>query len=100
MMVDMQPNEEEDDVEMDIEPSEEAIPEISFHALASTAHPQTVRVIGRVGNKDLTVLINEGSTHTLIDQSVVTKLALQVVHDKTFKVTVSNNKVIKCTGRC
>jgi len=38
-MVDVQPNEEEDDVDMDIKPSEEAIPEISFHALACTTHP-------------------------------------------------------------
>jgi len=61
-MVNVQPNEEEDDVEMDIEPSEEAIPEISFHALAGTTHPQTFHVIERVGNKELSVLIDEGST--------------------------------------
>jgi len=58
MMVDVQPNEEETDVDMDIELVEEAIPEISFHALAGTAHPQTFRVIGKVGNKELTVLID------------------------------------------
>jgi hypothetical protein len=27
------------DMDMDIEPSEEATPEISFHALVGTAHP-------------------------------------------------------------
>jgi hypothetical protein len=31
---------------------------------------------------------------------VVTKLGLQVVRGKTFKVTVDNKDVIECTGRC
>jgi hypothetical protein len=67
MMVDVQPNEEENDVDMDIESAEEALPEISFHALAGTAHPQTFRVTGKVGNKELIVLIDGGSTHNFID---------------------------------
>jgi hypothetical protein len=100
MMVEVQPNEEENDLDMDIESAEEAIPEISFHALAGTAHPQTFRVIGRVGNKELIVLIDGGSTHNFIDQSVVTKLGLQVVRGKTFKMIVGNKEVIECTRRC
>ena len=100
MMVEVQPNEEENDVDMDIELAEEATPEISFHALDGTAHPQTFRVIGRVGNKELTVLIDGGSIHNFIDQSVVIKLGLQVVRGKTFKVTVGNKEVIECTEHC
>lgn len=57
-------------------------------------------VIGRVGNRDLTVLIDGGSTHNFIDQSVVTKLGLLVVRGKIFQVTVGNKEIIKCTGRC
>ena len=76
MMVDVQPYEQEDDVDMDIESFEEAIPEISFHALAGTTHLQTFHIIRRVGKRDLTVLIDGGSTHNFIDQSVVTKLGL------------------------
>ena len=49
MMVDVQPNEQEDDLDMNIESSKEAIPEISFHALAGPTHPHTFRVIRRVG---------------------------------------------------
>jgi hypothetical protein len=89
------------DVDMDIENNgEEAIPEISFHALAGTNHPQTFRVIGKVGNKEVTVLIDGGSTHNFIDQAVVTKLALPVIRDKVFRVTVGNKEIIECTGRC
>ncbi|KAK4844243.1 hypothetical protein QYF36_017987 [Acer negundo] len=45
MMVDALPKDGMDDVDMDIKSTEEAIPEISFHVLAGTTHPQTFRVI-------------------------------------------------------
>jgi len=89
------------DIDMEIEDTaDEAIPEISFHALAGTTHPQTFRVIGKVGNKALTVLIDGGSAHNFIDQAVVTKLGLPVIRDKVFRVTVGNKEIIECTGRC
>ncbi|XP_057484986.1 uncharacterized mitochondrial protein AtMg00860-like [Actinidia eriantha] len=42
--------------------------EISFHAIARTEHPQTLRVVGKLKNNALTVLIDGGSTHNFIDQ--------------------------------
>jgi hypothetical protein len=89
------------DIDMEIENIvDEAIQKISFHALAGMTHPQTFRVIGKVGNKDLTVLIDGGSTHNFIDQAIVTKLGLSVIRDKVFRVTVGNKEIIECTGRC
>ena len=43
------------------------MPEISFHAIAGTDHPQTIRVIGKLKNKHVTVLIDGGNTHNFID---------------------------------
>jgi hypothetical protein len=100
MMVDVQQKEEGDDVDMEIVTPEEDIPEISFHALVGTNHPQTFRVIGRVGNTAVTVLIDGGSTHNFIDQSTTTKLGLHVIRGKTIQVTVGNKEIIECTGRC
>ncbi|KAL5856752.1 hypothetical protein ACOSQ3_004210 [Xanthoceras sorbifolium] len=101
MMEDVQPGGDADDVDMEIEAtSEEAIPEISFHALAGTIHPQTFRVIGRIGNRELTVLIDRGSTHNFLNQMVVTIFGLPVIRDKVFQVTVGNKEIIECTGRC
>ncbi|KAL5775655.1 hypothetical protein ACOSP7_013212 [Xanthoceras sorbifolium] len=85
---------------MDIEPPNKAIPEISFHALAGTAHPQTFRVIRKIGNRELIVLIDGGSTHNFIDQSIVTRFGLPIVHDKVFQVTVGNKEIIESAGRC
>lgn len=44
---------------------------ISFHAIAKTDHPQTLRVQEALKNRDLIVLIKGGNTHNFIDQSIV-----------------------------
>ncbi|KAL6340300.1 hypothetical protein AAG906_040737 [Vitis piasezkii] len=67
-----------EDIEGDqLEPEPyDALPEISFHAIAGTKHPQTIRVLGKLKNKNVTVLINGGSTHNFIDQAIVSKFGL------------------------
>ncbi|KAL5787255.1 hypothetical protein ACOSP7_004204 [Xanthoceras sorbifolium] len=73
---------------------------MSFHALAGTNHPQTFRVIGKLRNKEAVILIDGGSSHNFIDQSVVSKFGLPVVRDQTLQVMVGNKEIITCTGRC
>lgn len=63
----------------------EVIPEISFHAIAGTSHPQTIRVLGKLQNKDFMVLIDGGSTHNFIDQSIVAQYNMPMVENKEFK---------------
>jgi hypothetical protein len=46
------------------------------------------------------MLIDWGSTHNFIEQSVVTKFGLQVVCGKSVQVTVRNKEIIECTRRC
>lgn len=80
--------------------TQETIPEISFHAMAGTKHPQTIRVSGKLKNKEVTVLIDGGSTHNFIDQSIVSKFRLPVVRDKKLQVMVTNREKIECVGQC
>ena len=61
-------------------PSPEDIPKISFHVIAE--HPQTLRVMGNLRNKSVTVLIDGGNTHNFINQAVVTKFGLLVNQSK------------------
>ncbi|KAK0608629.1 hypothetical protein LWI29_033588 [Acer saccharum] len=101
MIEDLSPTDEPNSSESTTEPTEEEfIPEISFHAIAGTTHPQTLRVVGKLRNREVTVLIDGGSTHNFIDQSVVTKLGLPMVRDQTFQVMVANREKINCAGRC
>ncbi|KAL5777367.1 hypothetical protein ACOSP7_010293 [Xanthoceras sorbifolium] len=101
MIEDHQPTQEDDSNEDQREFNlDEQIPKISFHAIAGTNHPQTMRVIGKLGNKDITILIDGGSTHNFLDQSVVTRFGLLVERDQTFQVMVVNRERINCAGRC
>ncbi|KAL5782524.1 hypothetical protein ACOSP7_007553 [Xanthoceras sorbifolium] len=77
----------------------ESMPEISFHAIVGTEHLQTLRLQGRLKGRTVTVLVDGRSTHNFVDQSLVTKYGLPMIHDKTFQVMVANREKIDCTGR-
>nr|TKR58079.1 hypothetical protein D5086_0000328630 [Populus alba] len=96
------PQTEIEDVEInqpDLEPSE-FLPEISFHAITGTEHPQTLRVPGKLKSKNVTVLIDGGSTHNFIDQALVSRFGLLVTQGKQLQVMVANREKIKCAGQC
>ncbi|KAL5819887.1 hypothetical protein ACOSQ4_023729 [Xanthoceras sorbifolium] len=78
----------------------EIIPEISFHTMTDTSHPQTIRLMEKLKNRDITVLVNGRSTHNFIDQTVVSKLGLPLVCDTTFQVMMANKEKIDCSGKC
>ena len=58
--------------------------------MARTHHTQTMRVEGKLKNKIITVLIDGGSTHNFIDQSIAMKFYLLVIQNKKFQVMVAN----------
>jgi len=78
----------------------EATPEISFHVIASAEHPQTIRVLGKLQNKSLIMLIDGGSTHNFIDQAIATRFGLPIVRDRKLQVVVANRERVECTGHC
>jgi hypothetical protein len=81
-------------------PDTESILKISFHAISRTNHHQTIRVIGKLKNQNITVLIDGGNTHNFLDQSVASRLGLLVTCDKKFRVIVANHEKIECSGQC
>lgn len=91
------PPEQEEDME---EEYADAMPEISFHAIAGCNHPQTLRVIGTFKNKPITILIDSGSSHNFIDQNVVTWFGLSVERRKQLQFMVANTNHIKCLSQC
>ena len=90
-------NSEEDQLEAELT---EVTPEISFHAIAGAEHPQTIRVLGKLQNKSLIVLIDGGSTHNFIDQAIATRFGLPIVKDRKLQVVVANRERVECAGRC
>ncbi|KAJ0482832.1 putative nucleotidyltransferase, Ribonuclease H [Helianthus annuus] len=99
MISDTTEDEEEQLVEASGEQTEETQAEISFHAISGTILPQTLRLSGRIKNKDVVVLVDGGSTHNFIDKALVDRLGLIVNHDVKFEVVVANCEKLVCTGR-
>ncbi|VFQ65141.1 unnamed protein product [Cuscuta campestris] len=85
-------------VEEPIEPADQVaeilpqndMPEVSFHAITGTMHPQTIRLMGKIGNKQVMVIVDGGSTHNFIEHSLVTRFGLVIHREETFEVMVAN----------
>ena len=71
--------------------SEEALkPIISLHALLGTEDSQTMRLHGKVKNMRVVVLVDSGSTHNFVDQSVVKRGGLYTTAVNGISVSVAN----------
>ncbi|KAL5767270.1 hypothetical protein ACOSQ2_014053 [Xanthoceras sorbifolium] len=68
--------------------------------MSGTMHPQTIWVVGKLRKKEIILLIDGGSTHNFIDQTVAGKFGLPIIRDKKFQVMVGNKERIEYTGRC
>ncbi|KAJ8765349.1 hypothetical protein K2173_012046 [Erythroxylum novogranatense] len=68
--------------------------------MSGTSHPQMLWAIGKLKNRDVTVLIDGGSTHNFIDEAVATKFSISIVSDKCFQVMVGNGDKMECKGCC
>ncbi|KAJ8752156.1 hypothetical protein K2173_003764 [Erythroxylum novogranatense] len=78
----------------------EEVPEISLHAIAGMEHPQTIQLAGTLKGMDVTILVDSGSTHNFVDQSIVKLCGLTVAKDQTLRVMVANRDQITCQGMC
>lgn len=76
---------------------EESAP-ISATALSGASHPKTIQLRALVGNKVVLILVDSGSTHTFVDQSLLDKIS--VTAEKLVQpmpVKVANGNIVTCT---
>jgi len=52
--------------------------ELSLHAMEGSSSPRTIRLLGHVNKKLVSILLDTGSTHNFIDPRVVQRTGLQV----------------------
>ena len=60
-------------------------------------HP--VRVTAKIGNHEVVVFIDSGSTHNFINAKVANLLHLPVIPTESFIVQVANGQRLQCQGR-
>jgi hypothetical protein len=74
-------------------------PEISLHAITGSNHPKTIRIIGKIGNQRVVILIDSGSTHNFLDSSIVQHSQLPLVKENQIRVQIANGDHIVSEGK-
>ncbi|KAL4555486.1 hypothetical protein LXL04_038106 [Taraxacum kok-saghyz] len=59
-----------------------------------------LRITGYIDNKPITILIDSGSTHNIVQPRIVHHLRLPTVPVRAFPVMVGNGAQLQCTGFC
>ncbi|XP_073359923.1 uncharacterized protein [Aegilops tauschii subsp. strangulata] len=71
---------------------------ISVTALSGAAHPNTIQLRALVGNQVVLILMDSGSTHTFVDQALLSRISVTVDQlSQPMKVKVANGEVVQCT---
>lgn len=71
---------------------------ISVTALSGASHPKTIQLRALVGNQVVLVLVDSGSTHTFVDQELLSRIS--VIADKLshpLQVKVANGDLVTCS---
>ena len=73
---------------------------ISLHALMGTEGCQTMRLMGKIKKQVVVMLINSGSTHNFIDQTMAKKLKCSTTLVTGVSVTVANGDILQAQEMC
>ncbi|KAL5850318.1 hypothetical protein ACOSQ4_008331 [Xanthoceras sorbifolium] len=102
--------EDEEDQEIDTEieeVQEEFVPEIckeemsiSHHALTGCAGLQTIRLRGKVKHREITILVDSGSTHNFLDPNTAQLTGVEIEETETLWVTVGGGGKISSKAKC
>ncbi|XP_022041106.1 uncharacterized protein LOC110943680 [Helianthus annuus] len=71
-------------------------PQISIHALTGMVSYSTMKVVGTIGNKQLRILIDSGSTHNFVNESLAKKLKCPLKPIDSVTIGVANGNEIVC----
>ncbi|RZC65112.1 hypothetical protein C5167_008797 [Papaver somniferum] len=94
----------DDDVEIEVEEigddQDDEVTEISLHAISSSQTPETMRVMGKLGLKPVTVLIDSGSTHNFVCERIAEKIGLHPIPKGKLEVIVATRERVSSSGIC
>ncbi|KAJ0490499.1 putative aspartic peptidase domain superfamily [Helianthus annuus] len=103
LIVDNDDHDDPTETQTEAPPEENQNP--SFMSLSNAAYfgihsPQTLRITGYINGKPITILIDCGSTHNIIQPRVASYLDLTSKSIPPFTVMVGNDEHIECLGYC
>lgn len=92
-------NQETELLLQEVESEEEEIM-VSVHALMGQVVADTIKIKGKVGKQEITILIDKGSTHSFLDQMTAKRLKCEMEYTNPLRVTVADGGKLECNTRC
>lgn len=74
--------------------------QISLHTLSGHLVPETLRLVGRVTQREVVILVDRGSTYNFMQEHLVHTLDLHSRPTTTWRVMVGNDHEIECHRLC
>lgn len=82
------------------DPTDPLQAQISLHTLSGHLAPETLRLVGQVALLPVMILVDRGSTHNFIQESVVKQLGLSPCQTAPLWVMVGNGHTLDCHLLC
>ncbi|XP_043807599.1 uncharacterized protein LOC110608432 isoform X2 [Manihot esculenta] len=90
----------DDDSKSDAESDSDSPPEISLHAITGTRNSQSMQLLGCWHGRQVLILVDSGSTHSFVSNSVVADLQVTVDAKDGLRVKVANGEQLHSPGLC
>jgi hypothetical protein len=78
----------------------EGEPVISLNALTGFSTPQTLKLIGYIKHRKITILVDSGSTHNFIHHRIAQETHCYIHVVNHFQIMIVNGGSMKCGGHC
>lgn len=73
---------------------------LSLSSMSGMTKEKSMKMMGRIGNKEVVVLIDSGATSNFISERFVSELGLTVSDTRGFGVRVGGGQILKGKGKC
>lgn len=83
-----------------LSPTEEIPTKVSLNSVIGLSSPKTMKLLGKIGNREVIVMIDPGATHNFISLVTVEKLGIVVEESSSFGVSLGNGDAIRGKGVC
>lgn len=74
--------------------------QISFHSLSGQLAPETLRLVGYIGSHQVLILVDGGSSHKFIQESLALRFGLLTRTSTPLSVIVGNGQHLPCNHLC